>query len=59
MTVFIALLLFAAAFQGPVMAQEGSRAAVVVRFDDQRTVSRCVAFDEEQVSGYTLLHVRH
>jgi hypothetical protein len=50
-----ALLLLPVVFLGQVTAQDGGRAAVVVRFDDERTESRCVAFSEEEVSGYALL----
>lgn len=50
-----ALILLVDAAQDEALAQESSRAAVVVRFDDQRVESRCVAFDEEEISGYTLL----
>ncbi len=50
-------LLALMAFAGPgrLLAQEGGRAAVVVRYDDERTESRCVAFDGSQISGYELL----
>jgi hypothetical protein len=50
-----ASILLAFAAQGQAMAQEGGRAGVVVRFDDQRVVSRCVAFDEAEIDGATLL----
>jgi len=49
------LLLASAIFHGQVQAQEGGRAGVVVRYDDERTESRCVSFEEEEISGYTLL----
>ena len=35
--------------------QEPNRAALVVRFDDERVETRCVAFDEPALSGYELL----
>ena len=52
---FGGLLLLTAAVRGQALAQEGGRAAVVVRFDDERTESRCVAFDAAEISGYALL----
>ena len=50
-------LLTVVAFAGPglISAQEGGRAAVVVRFDDERLESRCVAFEGSEISGYELL----
>lgn len=36
-------------------AQSSNRAALVVRFSDDRVETHCVAFQEEQVSGYDLL----
>jgi hypothetical protein len=38
-----------------VQAQEMNRAAVVVRFEDERTEGRCVLFEESEISGYALL----
>lgn len=49
------LLLETAVFQDQVQAQSGSRAGIVVRFDDERTESRCVSFAEDEINGYTLL----
>jgi hypothetical protein len=50
-----ALVLPLAVAQARGLAQSASRAAVVVRFDDQRTERRCVAFDGLEISGYALL----
>ncbi|MGD8586036.1 MAG: hypothetical protein PVJ75_11850 [Chloroflexota bacterium] len=50
-----ALILLAAVAQGQAVAQEGGRAGVVVRFADDRVESRCVAFDEDEISGARLL----
>ena len=36
-------------------AQEGGRAAVVIRYGDARSESRCVAFEGSEISGYELL----
>jgi MYXO-CTERM domain-containing protein len=36
-------------------AQEAKRAAVVVRFADDRVETACVAFTEEEIDGYTVL----
>jgi hypothetical protein len=36
-------------------AQETNRAAVVVRFDNERSISQCISFDEEKINGYQLL----
>ena len=33
-------------------AQEGNSAAIIVRFDDETIVSRCVDFSEEEITGY-------
>jgi hypothetical protein len=38
-----------------VTAQEGGRAAIVVRSGDDAVESRCVAFEESEISGYELL----
>jgi hypothetical protein len=38
-----------------VAAQDTNRAAIVVRFDNERSESRCVAFEEQEISGYELL----
>jgi hypothetical protein len=39
----------------PLGAQNASRAAVVIRFDDETAISKCVSFGEEQINGYELL----
>lgn len=38
-----------------IQAQTQNRAALVVRFDDGRVETACVAFSEEQINGYDLL----
>lgn len=48
-------VLLAAAVRGDGLAQDGGRAGLVVRFDDGQVESRCVAFEEAEISGYTLL----
>lgn len=50
-----AFLSMTAAIRVQVVAQEGGRVALVVRFDDERVESRCVALAEEEISGYDLL----
>lgn len=37
------------------LAQDGNRAAIVVRLTDGQVESRCVTFDEPQISGYEAL----
>jgi len=37
------------------LAQSPNRAAVIVRFDEDRQESRCVAFEEPEISGLELL----
>ena len=49
------LALMIVAGQGQVAAQESNRAAIVIRFDDDRSESRCVAFEEPEISGFELL----
>jgi hypothetical protein len=49
------LLLRLVAWPAISQAQTVSRAAVVVRFNDETVASRCVAFNEAQLSGYELL----
>lgn len=39
----------------PTGAQTGNRVALVVRFDDETVVTRCVTFSEAQISGYEVL----
>ncbi len=41
--------------QGQVLAQDPNRVAVVVRMSDDQVVTQCVAFEEEQISGYDAL----
>jgi hypothetical protein len=57
--VLFLLLLFVAGWQIPVAAQEIdpalNRAGLVVVHEDGTTISRCVGFVEEQISGYELL----
>lgn len=36
-------------------AQDSNHVAVVVRLDEEEVVTQCVAFDEEQISGYDAL----
>jgi hypothetical protein len=50
-----ALLLVLIIAHEAAVAQEGDRAGVVVRFDDERVESRCVALDDAEVSGTALL----
>ena len=52
---FIALLLILLISGLPLSAQDANRAALVVRFDDETTISKCVSFGEDQISGYELL----
>ncbi len=50
------LFLLLLAFHAPARAQEGgNQAGLVVVHDDGRVVTRCVRFDEAQISGLTLL----
>ena len=51
--IFAALVL--AMVPGTAAAQESNRAAVVIRMDDDRIVSQCVSFEEDQISGYEAL----
>jgi hypothetical protein len=39
----------------PTGAQTGNRVALVVRFDDETVVTRCITFSEAQISGYEVL----
>lgn len=52
---FFFLTLIAALWPG-VMAQEANRAALVVVLDGGEAVTRCVAFEEAQISGFELLN---
>ena len=49
------VLLLLAGLTSAVYAQAQNRAALVVRYEDGRVETMCVAFAEEQVSGYDLL----
>lgn len=49
------LIFLAAGASEYASAQDGGRAALVVRFADDRVESRCVAFEETEINGYTLL----
>jgi LPXTG-motif cell wall-anchored protein len=49
------LLLLAIAAQDQTPSERGGRAGLVVRYDDQRVESRCVALDAAEISGYDLL----
>jgi hypothetical protein len=40
---------------GVVAAQDPGRAALIVRLDEERVETRCVAFSEPQITGYELL----
>jgi hypothetical protein len=53
---FVLFGYLSAAFLSGVAAQESNRAAVVVRFAEGHSESRCVAFEEEQISGFELLN---
>lgn len=50
------LLLLVTSLTSIIHAQEQNRAALVVRYEDGRVETRCVPFDEEQVTGYDLLN---
>ncbi len=39
----------------PTQAQTGNRVALVVRFDDDTVVTRCITFSAAQISGYEVL----
>lgn len=51
---FLLILLFFGATL-PLNAQTENRAAIVVRLDDGRVETACVAFSEPQITGYDLL----
>jgi hypothetical protein len=53
--VLATLMLFTALIESNAQAQTGGQAGLVVRFGDDRVESRCVAFDEAEISGYSLL----
>jgi hypothetical protein len=38
-----------------ISAQEDNRVAIVIRYDDDSVASRCVTFQEEQITGYEAL----
>jgi hypothetical protein len=50
-----ALLLLLLVSSQVVLGQEPNRAALVVRFSDERTESVCISFSEETITGYDLL----
>ncbi|MBN2004617.1 MAG: hypothetical protein JXA21_14775 [Anaerolineae bacterium] len=50
----LTLVLFLASAPSQLHAQQPNRAALVVHFGD-RTLTRCVAFDEPELSGYEVL----
>ncbi len=39
----------------PIGAQTDHRVALVVRFDDENVITRCISFPEDQISGYDVL----
>ncbi len=55
MSSFCLILLAWLASPRQLSAQDPNHVAVVVRFDEETVISKCVAFDEEQISGYDAL----
>lgn len=53
--ILLLALLFTATATEISLAQSSNRAALVVRFDEDRQESRCVAFEEPEISGLELL----
>lgn len=49
------VLLFFAFWVQSISAQEENRVAIVIRYDDDSVVSRCVSYQEEQITGYEAL----
>ncbi len=54
-TILLLAFLFTLTWTEVGLAQGSNRAAVVVRFDGERQESRCVAFEEPEISGLELL----
>lgn len=50
------VLLLLISLTSVIYAQEQNRAALVVRYEDGRVETMCVAFPEEQLTGYDLLN---
>jgi hypothetical protein len=49
------VLTVAGLLPNPLGAQADHRVALVVRFDDENVISRCISFPEDQISGYDVL----